>query len=195
MIKITTICLVRHGETNWNALGKLQGRTDIPLNKRGVFQAEECGQFLRNEKWDVTITSPLLRAKQTAHIINNHIKVPIIEMPEFQERGYGDAEGLTPKERLTLFPDGVYPNQEDRLSLTKRVVEGLKEINIRFHDKKVLLVAHGAVINAILYELSDGEVGSGKTSLINACISNIEFRQQAWAIINFNQVNHLSSYG
>lgn len=43
---MTTICLVRHGETDWNAIGKLQGRTDIPLNKTGILQAEECGGFL-----------------------------------------------------------------------------------------------------------------------------------------------------
>lgn len=195
MIKITTICLVRHGETKWNALGKLQGSTDIPLNKRGVLQAEECGRFLKTEKWDVMITSPLLRAKQTAHIINEYIHVPMIEMPAFKERSYGDAEGLMPKERQALFPDGIYPNQEDRISLTKRVIDGLTEINRRFPNEKVLLVAHGAVINAILYELSKGEIGSGKTKLINACISNIECKQQLWEILSFNQVNHLSTYG
>jgi uncharacterized phosphatase len=67
---VTYLCLVRHGETDWNSLGKLQGRADIPLNKIGVLQAEECRDVLKSSKWDVIITSPLKRAKETAEIIN-----------------------------------------------------------------------------------------------------------------------------
>ena len=57
-----------------------------------------------------------------------------------------------------------------------------------------MLVAHGAVINAILAVLSNGEIGAGKTNLLNACISNIYFHQDKWQINDFNQVSHLSNY-
>src|SRR5699024_2462933 len=122
------------------------------------------------------------------------IKVPLIEMPEFKERSYGDAEGMTVQERNTLFPNGLYPNQEERSCLAERVMSGLEKVTQKFKGQKVLLVAHGAVINAILAKLSNGEIGSGKTTLLNACISNIEFNQKAWKISDFNQVNHLSKY-
>ncbi|WP_240620132.1 histidine phosphatase family protein, partial [Peribacillus acanthi] len=112
---MTKICLIRHGETDWNSLGKLQGRTDIALNKQGILQAEECRQFLKESKWDLIVTSPLLRAKQTAEIINQDFNVPLIEMKEFLERDYEDAEGMTINEREKAFPDKKYPNQEDRL--------------------------------------------------------------------------------
>lgn len=56
---MTSICLIRHGETDWNALGKLQGRTDIYLNSKGILQAKECSQFLKASQWHVIITSPL----------------------------------------------------------------------------------------------------------------------------------------
>lgn len=59
MRTITTICLVRHGQTDWNALGKLQGQTDIPLNELGKIQARQCGEFLSKNDWDVIISSPL----------------------------------------------------------------------------------------------------------------------------------------
>lgn len=194
MIEITTICLVRHGETDWNATGRLQGSTDIPLNANGILQAEECGVFLKNYQWDVIVTSPLQRAKQTAEIIRKVINVPLVEMSEFMERSYGDAEGMTAEKRIFLFPNKLYPNQEDRASLTKRVMLGVGKVNDKFKAKKVLLVAHGAVINAILSKLSNGEIGSGKTTLINACISNIEYKQKEWQINDFNQVTHLSKY-
>lgn len=58
----------------------------------------------------------------------------------------------------------------------------------------MLLVAHGAVINTILATLSKGEVGSGKTKLINACISNIQFQEEKWNVREINQVTHLSYY-
>jgi uncharacterized phosphatase len=194
VLKLTIICLIRHGETEWNATRKLQGSTDIPLNETGIQQAQECRDFLKTEKWDVIITSPLLRAKQTAIIINEALKLPFIEMEDFKERHYGAAEGMTKPERLEAFQDKNYPNQEDLLSLNKRVMAGIDKIYQKYPGKKVLLVAHGAVINSILSTLSDGEIGSGKTKLLNACISNIHFHEEKWAVKSYNQVDHLSCY-
>ncbi|MEK3822253.1 histidine phosphatase family protein [Cytobacillus sp. FSL W8-0315] len=191
---MTEICLVRHGETDWNSFGKLQGRTDIPLNSNGINQARECGKFLASANWDLIVTSPLQRAKQSAEIISSLINIPIYEMADFLERDYGDAEGMTVKERTVAFPDKNYPNQENRNSLNKRVMIGLEKIIQSYKCRRVILVAHGAVINAILAQLSNGKVGSGKTKLKNACISNINFSQDTWNIRDFNQVTHLSQY-
>ncbi|MBS4218781.1 histidine phosphatase family protein [Bacillus sp. FJAT-49711] len=191
---MTTICLIRHGETDWNALGKLQGRTDIPLNSTGIQQAEECRDFLKSDSWDAIITSPLQRAKRTAEIINEGLQVELVEMEEFVERSFGDAEGLTRKEIESIYPNKNVPNQEDRSALNERVIEGIEKINRKYGNKKVLLVAHGGVINAILSILSDGEIGSGKTRLINACISNINFQDEKWLISDYNQINHLTKY-
>lgn len=175
-------------------LSKLQGRTDIPLNSTGLQQAEECGEFLKRSQWDVIITSPLKRAKHTAEIINRSLNLPLLEMDEFLERYFGDAEGLTLQERKLLYPDNHYPNEEDMFSVNTRVMAGLDKINQKYGDSKVLLVAHGAVINSILTNLSNGEIGSGKTKLENACISDIHFHQEQWKIKTFNQVSHLSQY-
>ncbi|MBS4200811.1 histidine phosphatase family protein [Bacillus sp. FJAT-49732] len=191
---MTTICLIRHGETDWNALGKLQGRTDIPLNNTGIRQAEECRDFLKNDHWDAIITSPLQRAKRTAEIINEGLQIPLIEMEEFVERSFGDAEGKTREENELMYPNRNIPNQEEKFALNERVMAGIENINRQYVNKKVLLVAHGGVINAILSILSDGEIGSGKTRLINACISNINFQEEKWLIGEYNQVGHLSKY-
>ena len=188
---MTTVCLIRHGKTDWNAQGKIQGKTDIPLNKEGAWQAAQCGAYLFASDWDLIITSPLQRARRTAEIINETLGLPLIEMEEFAEKHFGDAEGMTYEERALTFPNRFYPNQEDNEVFAKRLASGLKVINDRFPGQRVLLVSHGGVINAILGELSDGEVGSGKTRLLNACLSHIHFDQDNWIIQNYNQVSHL----
>ncbi|UJL48360.1 histidine phosphatase family protein [Virgibacillus sp. NKC19-16] len=189
---MTTICLIRHGETDWNAGGRLQGMTDIPLNDKGIRQAEECAAFLRAVDYDVLIASPLKRAKRTAEIINNKLNLPFVEMEDFKERAFGDAERMTMEERLTAYPDKNFPNQEESEAFTHRVMAGIDTITQNYPDKSVLLVAHGAVINVILTVISNGEIGADKTKLLNACISNIHYQENQWNVKNFNLVDHLS---
>ena len=73
-------------------------------------------------------------------------------------------------------------------------MDGVHIIIDKFPNKKVILVAHGAVINSILATLSKDEIGSGKTKLVNACLSNIHFFENEWKIKDFNLVTHLSQY-
>ena len=185
------ICLVRHGETNWNKIGKLQGHTDIELNKNGIIQANACADYLYNTNCELIITSPLKRAKQTAKIIAERKRLPLIKMPEFIERNYGEAEGMTVEERLLKFPDLQYPNQETKEDVRERVMNGLQQIQKEHKLSNIILVAHGAVINSILAILSNNEIGSGKTKLANACLSTINYDQGIWKIKDFNQVGHL----
>nr|WP_039813255.1 histidine phosphatase family protein [Jeotgalibacillus malaysiensis] len=191
---MTLISIIRHGETDWNTEGRLQGATDIPINKTGILQAQECGHFLNDGEWDVLITSPLQRAKRTAEIINEELHLPLVVMNEFSERYFGDAEGMTREERMIAFPDKDYPNQETTEVMQQRILNGLQQINRNYPDKKVLLVAHGAIIGAILSMLSGGEIGSRKTRLINGGITTIDFAEGQWRIRDYNQVDHLSAY-
>lgn len=193
MRTITTICLVRHGQTDWNALGKLQGQTDIPLNELGKIQARQCGEFLSKEtSWDVIISSPLKRARETADIISQNIEVPVIEKMEFIEKNFGVAEGMTAAERESAFVDKEYPGQENQESLRNRLMNGLQEIQKEYPEKKVILVAHGAVIHFILRLMSNESIVSNEMRLFNACLSTIRFEVDSWIIDDFNQVNHLS---
>lgn len=188
---MTTIGLIRHGETEWNRLGKIQGRTDIPLNKTGEKQAKQCSVLLERSEWDFIVTSPLQRAKKTAEIMNERIQLPILEMNVFQERDYGEAEGMEREHREALFPTRAYPKMETREQLNNRVKEGLQYIETTYTDKNILLVSHGGVINTILAILSAGEIGSGKTKLHNACMSNIFYEGDKWHISDYNLTSHL----
>ena len=71
------VFVTRHGQTSWNALGKIQGKTDIELNETGKNQARETGEAIKNEHIDIIISSPLKRAKETAQIINKNFNVEI----------------------------------------------------------------------------------------------------------------------
>ena len=185
------ICLVRHGETDWNKAGKLQGHTDIELNENGLKQAEQCAQFLKGSGYEIVLTSPLKRAKQTAQIIAQNNALPIIEAPLFIERNYGQAEGMSYEERIEKFPNRNYPNQETKEALRERVIKGLKQIREQRSEQKIILVAHGGIINCILAVLSNDEIGSGKTKLANACLSEIIYEKNVWAIKSFNEITHL----
>src|ERR1035437_4138349 len=122
---LTTICIIRHGETDWNLSGKLQGHEDIELNNLGREQAIQLAQYFKAEPWDVIVSSPLKRAYETAQIIASHVSVSTVHVvDEIIERSYGSASGLTPEERRSRFPNGI-PDQEDFEHLRQRAMSSL----------------------------------------------------------------------
>ncbi len=190
----STVCLVRHGETDWNLRGRLQGQEDIELNETGIYQATRCGLYLARESWDVILTSPLSRARKTAEIIEQLVKTAtVLQVDDLRERNYGEASGLTHQEIALRFPNGQIPGREDRSVLTHRSMGVLNHILQHYSGKKRIVVSHGAVINAILAVLSNGEIGSGKTTLKNACLSRLSHRQGTWHIGGYNSTEHLDS--
>ncbi|WWL79504.1 histidine phosphatase family protein [Bacillus altitudinis] len=189
---MTAICLVRHGETDWNAAKRIQGRTDIPLNDTGKWQAEQTGLYLKNAHWDVVISSPLSRAKETAHLILQHVHAPLVIMDDFIERDYGDAEGMSFEERQKLFPNKQYPNMEPLSALQDRMLEGIEKVRATYPDKRVLIVAHGAAIHALLTSLADEQMGIKDTRLENACLNYVEWTDGEWKVNDYNVVSHLT---
>jgi uncharacterized phosphatase len=184
----TTICIIRHGETDWNATGKLQGREDVPLNELGLIQAHETSLYFETESWDVIVSSPLARAHTTAQIIASHLSIPTIYVvDEFIERDYGSAAGLLPEDRRSSFPDGVYPGQEEFEDLRQRAMMGLSKIVEKFKGKRIIIVSHGGLTNSILYTLSEGEYGSFKTRLKNSSINKIVIKDYIWSVEFYNK--------
>ncbi|MBU8654286.1 histidine phosphatase family protein [Bacillus altitudinis] len=189
---MTAICLVRHGETDWNAAKRIQGRTDIPLNDTGKWQAEQTGLYLKDAHWDVVISSPLSRAKETAHLILQYVHAPLVIMDDFIERDYGDAEGMSFEERQKLFPNKQYPNMEPLSALQDRMLEGIEKVRATYPDQRVLIVAHGAAIHALLTSLADEHMGIKDTRLENACLNYVEWTDGEWKVNDYNVVSHLT---
>lgn len=152
------LLLTRHGQTDWNVLGKIQGKTDIELNETGIKQAMEVREKLINEKIDVIISSPLKRAKKTAQIIAQNRDIPLIIDEAIEERCFGEFEGYTREEfdfnEIWDYKlNKQYEYAENIGDVFKRVEKFLEKIKEDYKEKTVLLVTHGGVtvpIRAIL---------------------------------------------
>jgi len=142
---------IRHGETDWNKIRRLQGRSDIELNQTGIDQAEKASETLKNQNFDHIISSPLKRAHKTAEIISRkHHGINITTHPQLVEQCFGEYEGKLLEE--LCLKHGVqnsrelqpyYPNNAESLSELKlRATQALKSI---FHNYEgnILIVSHG----------------------------------------------------
>ena len=96
---MTTLLLVRHGETDWNAEGRLQGHTDRPLSDYGRRQARRLAEELEGEELEAIYSSDLARAHETAEIVGERLGLPVALEPDLREKDWGTWEGLNAVER------------------------------------------------------------------------------------------------
>lgn len=188
------ICLIRHGETAWNSLGKLQGREDIPLNEAGADQIRQALVFFRKEKWEEIISSPLSRAMMSAEIIGRDIGLNAIHEEEgFMERDLGTISGMTWEDVKRRYPDGNYEGTEPVDILQNRSINALDKWINKFAGKNIIIVSHGATINSMLAKLSGNKIEMGKAIPKNAEITLLEKQGDAMDIIFHNKAaNELS---
>lgn len=146
--------VVRHGQTEWNILKKMQGSADIPLNEKGKEQAYETKSNLENIDFDIIICSPLLRAKQTAEIINSDRNLNIIFDDRLRERNYGEFEGTSKSsfnynDFWAYNKNLKYSKAENVQDFFKRIYNFLDEIKINYKEKNVLIVCHAGITKAV----------------------------------------------
>ncbi len=188
----TTICLMRHGETNWNVSRRFQGMTDIPLNECGREQARLTAHYLSSVSWDCAISSPLLRAKETAGIIAQNLQLgEVYIMDELAERDVGSGTGYTPEEYQIAAGQGRLVGVESFEMVRDRAMSALTKLGEEHAGRRMIVVSHGAVINAVLSALSNGEIGTGKTALQNVCLNMLLFQNRHWEIESYNMIEHL----
>jgi len=99
----------------------------------------------------------------------------------------GQASGLTYEQRKETFPDGIIPQQEEFEPLQQRAMQAMNDIIRQHEGKHVIVVSHGALINAVLHAVSHGEFGSFKTRLANACISILQYNNSSWNVLFYNK--------
>ncbi len=145
--------ITRHGQTEYNVNKLMVGRTDIPLNEKGIEQAQETRKLLKDIKFDVIISSPLIRTKQTAEILNIN-DVPIIYDERLLERDCGELTGKK-REDVNIeaywnyYDETKYERVEDIKGYFKRIYGFLDDIKEKYKDKTVLLVTHMGVTRVI----------------------------------------------
>lgn len=186
---MTEVYVVRHGETDWNKQGRLQGQEDIPLNEKGRAQALACGRALEKTRFQGIFTSPLSRARETAEKIAQFQTCPVTEEAGLLERDYGVLSGLTLPQREALAATGRPDGMEPWESLAQRALLALNRCaDAAGEEGRALLVSHGAWINALLALLSGRVIGTGKTVLKNTCVSVLRREGEGWQILSYNEL-------
>ena len=143
------IYVVRHGETEWNAINKVLGRTDMPLNDKGLEQAREISRSLKDAKIDVFLCSPLIRARQTADAISSEIGIRYKIDDRLIEQDFGEFEGVDRSDaeyqaaKREYF--ARYPGGESFFDLAARVFPLIKELE----GSNALLVTHGGICRIV----------------------------------------------
>ena len=145
--------IARHGETPWNLENRVCGRTDVPLTEKGTEQARLLAQNAMGKGIEVILSSPLLRARQTAHAVSEAIGVPIELDERLIELDFGSFEGgprSDPEYQYTRaqFPTR-YPGGESAFQLAHRVYSCLEDVKRKYAGKTVLLVCHGGVCRMV----------------------------------------------
>ena len=164
-----TIYLIRHGETDWNAQGRIQGREDIPLNAAGRAQAARCGSALRGRGIEAVAVSPLGRAMETGRIVADAVGgVPVFVEDGLIERNLGSWSGQVFRD--IFHPDVPVVGAEPVDETGTRMEAAVRRCAAGYGDA-LAVVSHGGAINALLRRLSNGAYGSGITRLKNACIT------------------------
>jgi probable phosphoglycerate mutase len=141
---MTTLLLVRHGETDWNADGRLQGQTDRPLSDFGHRQARKLADELADETLDAIYSSDLSRARETAEIVGEQLGLGIGLDADLREKDWGTWEGLTPVER-----DRIEFVGESTEAHMERTLRALRRISERHPGGRVLVVTHGGSMRRI----------------------------------------------
>ncbi len=146
--------LVRHGQTDWNIQGKLQGHADIPLNKAGKAEAAGLSEKISEIDFDICFSSDLQRAIETARILSATRPLIINSVPALRERNFGLWEGRLFSELLEYEKGGQpFPNIESDEEIQKRIFPLLHEIVSNYPGATVLIVTHGSVIRSLLAHL------------------------------------------
>ena len=204
---ITRFCLVRHGETDWNAERRLQGHTDIGLNARGLAQAEQMARAIKrmNLAFDVLYTSDLQRAAKTAKAIEQLFTTSAITNTELRERHLGALQGLTTDEAPQLEPDlwksHLSRNINEQLrggesiqQFADRINTALEKIHNQHLGKTILLVSHGGALDMMYRIASKQPLDTEKAVAVpNASLNWISHDGHTWKVDSWADTSHLEN--
>ncbi len=189
---MTRFFIVRHGETEWNRIRRIQGASDIPLNDTGRAQAAAVAEILAAHTFDLIVSSPLSRALETATIIATRLSMPgpLID-PGIVERNYGDAEGSNSEDLASRYPAGTeIPGQESREEVTKRSIQVLQDLALRHPEADILLVAHGGVIRSVVEYAAPG---LHNEPISNCSVHSFRYDQGSLELLAFDDPMEVAS--
>lgn len=205
---MTEILLIRHGETEWNAVRRLQGHLDIALNAEGRRQAAALGQALLEEEIDVIVSSDLQRAMQTAQSLASPRGMEIELDSGLRERCYGAFEGVLYSEIAGRFPeayarwqardiDARFPDGERKgetlREFNDRAVATITRLATRHQNKKIAMVTHGGVLECAYRAATGVGLSSPRDfDIFNASINRVVWDGTGLQVAEWSNVAHLT---
>ncbi len=199
--------IVRHGETEWNAQGRIQGHTDIGLSEQGQQQARLVARRLAGVTIDLAYSSDLSRARETAQIILGGREVPFHTTPRLRERYSGVFEGLTAEERNDRYPEQFAASLVKDLDFAPTGGESIRQTCARMAalvaelkeshlDDSVLVVGHGGTLRAVFVTLMELPLETmWRFVMANCGLSIVDTYQDNAVLRLYNDTSHLNGLG
>jgi 2,3-bisphosphoglycerate-dependent phosphoglycerate mutase len=186
---------IRHGQTEWNRLGKIQGTTDVPLDAEGRRQAERLAERLAGDvwRWHGVASSPLSRAAETARIIARRLSVPVVLDDRLRERSFGSAEGTTEAERHARWGTEWrtrVPDMERDEQIQARGLAFVEEWVRRHNGESWLVVTHGSFLARMVLTLCPR---LEDPYIRNASLTVMEHRNGTWNTVLHNCTAHVDA--
>ena len=161
----TCFGLLRHGQTEWNVAGRVQGLCDSPLTLFGREEIAAWGTHLKSIGWDRIIHSPLGRTTETAALLNEHLSLPISSHDGLREQSWGAWETMTRGEIESRYPgelakriklgwDFCAPEGETRNQVYTRCHDTLLTMAEKYPGESILIITHQGVIKSLIYYLA-----------------------------------------
>jgi probable phosphoglycerate mutase len=200
---LTRLCIVRHGETAWNAEHRVQGQLDIPLNEIGLRQAQAVGKVLGAERFDVIYSSDLSRALQTAQPTASALAMKILPDRDLRERHYGIFERQTYAEvkvkHAALYarfaardPDFDFGGGESLKDFSTRSMSVVTKLAQQHEGQHLLVFTHGGVLDELYRHVNGLPVSAVRDFGIPNCgLNRVEFNLSRWQIRAWAEVAHL----
>ena len=189
---------MRHGQTEWNKLKKIQGSCDSPLTSYGKEVITEWSLFLKKYKWDRILASDLGRVRETVSILNKELNIPVEYTSQLREQDWGEWEGMTiPYIKKTFGEDlerrvqmgwlFAAPNGETRQNVRERTISALSNAARKWPGQNILIVCHQGVIKSFLYSITGRKFMPGDEQMFQPnSFHLIGYEHDQFSIIELN---------
>jgi probable phosphoglycerate mutase len=204
---MTELILIRHGETDWNLQHRFQGQVDVPLNPRGLAQAQRLVQRLQQERLDAFACSDLTRARQTAAPAAAAWQMQPESVAGLREQGFGILEGLSAPEIVARYPaeweqwrrydaDYAPPRGESLRSFHLRVIAAVRALAQRNPGRRLAVVTHGGALDMV-WRAATGQSlhGARSCAIPNAGLNRVKVHEDHIEILDWADDAHVADLG
>ncbi len=203
--QVTRLHVIRHGETEWNTVSRIQGHTDITLNDTGRWQADRLAQAMMDEEIHAIYSSDLQRAQQTAWAIAQALQKPLTLDTSLRERHFGRLEGRTQTEIAALWPeearrwrerDPAYGPEggETLQGFYDRCVSALTRLAQQHPGESIAVVAHGGVLDCFYRAANRLPLHAPRSwSINNASVNRLLYSPEGFSMLAWGDSRHLET--